>query len=226
MTDSPSFRPLRTDVRSAIRDRIVVGDYAPGERLVERRIAAELDVSRVPVREALHGLVREGFAVDRATRGIAVRSYDAAEIAELAQVGAALESVLVCRLAETGPGDHLDRLADVLAVAGRAVADDDQPSAVQANAEFHAALEALAADTIVGEVLDTVGARRRWLLRQHADPAAIHAEHVQLYEAITSGNPELAVRIIGEHAATSISHAVAMAERDAHLEGVQSEGDQ
>lgn len=210
-SDTP-FRPLRADVRSAIRDRIVSGEYTPGQRLVERRIATELNVSRVPVREALHGLVLEGFAVDRATRGIAVRRYDEAEIADLAQVGAALESVLVRRLAENRRRDQLDRIAAALARADHALEQDDRPAAVAANADFHATLEQLAAGTVVGEVLDTVGARRRWLLRQHADPAAMHAEHVRLYEAIEGGDVELAVRIVDEHAATSTRHAVAMAE--------------
>lgn len=212
MSENTPFRPLNLDVRATLRERIITGGYRAGERLVERRIAAELDVSRVPVREALHGLVREGFAVDRATRGIAVRHYDADEIAELAQVGAALESVLVRRLAARGPGDHLDSLAAVLADAGRAVDTDDLPAAVRANGDFHTALEDLATGTIVGEVLDTVGGRRRWLMRQHAEPAAIHAEHLALYAAIIAGDGDRAVRIVDAHAGTSISHALAVAE--------------
>ena len=75
-----SERPLRTTVRDRIRREIVSGAIVPGARLVERNLAAELGVSRVPVREALRDLVAEGYAVDRATRGIAVRDYPAADI--------------------------------------------------------------------------------------------------------------------------------------------------
>ena len=68
------------------------GAIVPGARLVERNLAAELGVSRVPVREALRDLVAEGYAVDRATRGIAVRDYPAAEIDELFEIREALEA--------------------------------------------------------------------------------------------------------------------------------------
>ena len=96
MTPLPTTEPaLRATVRDRIRLRIVDGTIAPGARLVERNLAVELGVSRVPVREALRDLVAEGYAIDRATRGIAVRDYPAAEIDELFEIRAALEGVLL-----------------------------------------------------------------------------------------------------------------------------------
>ena len=82
---------------------IINGSLVPGSRLIERNLAAELAVSRVPVREALRDLVAEGYAVDRPApaanqrRGIAVRDYPAEEIDELFELRAALEGVLLRR---------------------------------------------------------------------------------------------------------------------------------
>lgn len=70
---------MRATVRDRIRGRIVGGTVSTGARLVKRNLAVELGVSRVPVREALRDLVAEQYAVDRATRGIAVRDYPDAE---------------------------------------------------------------------------------------------------------------------------------------------------
>ncbi|WP_262851164.1 GntR family transcriptional regulator [Mumia quercus] len=208
MSGLAHFRPLREEVRDELRSRITSGTYAPGTRLVERTIASELGVSRVPVREALQALVLEGFAEDRLTRGIAVRSYDAAQIADLAQVGGALEAVLVRRLATYARPSDLAPLRDVLDEAAFVIGAGDVPAAVAANARFHEVLQELGRGTIVGEVLTTIGERRRWLMRQHTDPAPIHAEHEALYAALVAADVEGAVALVEAHARGSVVHAV------------------
>lgn len=197
---------MRDDVRDSIRERIITGAHAPGSRLVERAIAAELGVSRVPVREALQALVAEGFAVDRATRGIAVRTYDAAEIAELAEVGAALERVLIGSMPLDEDG--LAQLRAVLDEAREAIDADDMGAAVAANGRFHDVLASLGEGTIAHEVFATVAERRRWLLAQHSDPAPIHAEHQQLYDALAAGDRARAQQITEQHARTTVEHAL------------------
>ena len=211
-TTPTTFRPLREDVRVRIRDSIVSGTYAPGSRLVERTIAADLGVSRVPVREALQALVLEGFAVDRDTRGIAVRAYEADEIAELAEVGAALERVLVGRVAHTGDAEQVGLLRSVLAEAQDAIDRGDTAAAVAANGRFHDVLTSLGEGTMAHEVLSAVSQRRRWLLAQHADPAPIHAEHVALVDAIEQGDRSRAQQITEDHARTTVAHALGVRE--------------
>jgi DNA-binding GntR family transcriptional regulator len=96
---------LRALVRDKIRRRIVDGRVPPGARLVERNLAAELGVSGVPVREALRDLVAEGYAVNRATRGIAVRSYPEPEIDELFEIRRGCPACRGCAGSPaTGPG--------------------------------------------------------------------------------------------------------------------------
>ena len=207
--DTTSYRPLRDDVRDRIRDRIMNGTYAPGGRLVERTIAMELGVSRIPVREALHGLVLEGFAIDRETRGIAVRSYRPAQIAELAEVGAALERVLVGTVATAVDANGLAPLRAVLDEAREAIDSGDLATAIAANARFHAVLAELGSGTIAHEILAGVSERRRWLLSQHSDPAPIHAEHVALYDALLDGDRTRAQQIVEDHVRTTIEHALA-----------------
>lgn len=203
-----SFRPLRDEVRGLIRERIVSGVHAPGSRLVERTIAADLGVSRIPVREALQALVIEGFAIDRDTRGIAVRTYDSGQIAELAELGAALERVLVGSLAADVSAEELSRLREVLDETQRAIDDGDTAAAVAANGRFHDVLMSLGEGTIVYEVLASVSERRRWLLSQHTEPAPIHAEHEALYDAIATGDRERARQLTELHAATTVEHAL------------------
>lgn len=197
------YRPLRGDVCDRIRDAIVTGRHPVGGRLVERSIAAELGVSRVPVREALHALVREGFAVERDTGGIAVRGYGGDEIDELFDVRGALETLLVEQLTLAATTSGLGPLRASLEAAQRCLDAGDVSGAVVANAEFHEVMASLGRGPLVRQLLIDIDQRMRWLLRQHADPAAIHREHAELVEAMESGDVNRAREVNARHLVTS-----------------------
>ena len=59
-----SYKPLRELVCEHIREAIINGVFAPGERLMEIQMADEMGVSRTPVREAIRKLEMEGFVDD------------------------------------------------------------------------------------------------------------------------------------------------------------------
>lgn len=79
-------------VAEKLRDRIVRGDLPPGTRIVERKLSAELQVSRTPVREALKLLRADGLIEISLHRGAHVASYGADDALNLFDVIAALES--------------------------------------------------------------------------------------------------------------------------------------
>ncbi|MET0864427.1 MAG: GntR family transcriptional regulator [Nakamurella sp.] len=201
--------PLRAVVRDRIRRLIIDGSLAPGSRLVERSLDAELAVSRVPVREALRDLVAEGYAVDRPTspdnqrRGIAVRDYPAEEIDELFDVRAALESVLLHRSFTVLSDEGRGRLRRCLDTAAAALERDDLVAAVDANAAFHQVWADAVAGPLTRGLLSGIRDRMQWLLRQHDDPAAIHLEHEALFTAIVDGDEPAADRIFRQHLSTS-----------------------
>jgi DNA-binding GntR family transcriptional regulator len=85
-----------------LRQLIVDGTLAPGERIFENELAEELGISRTPLREALRQLETEGLVHFSARRGAVVAGLSAAEMREEFQIRAALESLAI-RLA----GAHL-----------------------------------------------------------------------------------------------------------------------
>jgi DNA-binding GntR family transcriptional regulator len=78
-----------------MRAAIVENRYAPGQRLVEQRIAEELGLSRTPVREALHLLEAEGLVVSERNRGAMVRPLSTTEVGDLYGLRICLESYAV-----------------------------------------------------------------------------------------------------------------------------------
>src|SRR5215467_3429605 len=90
-----------------IREMILHGELAPGERVREVELASKLGVSRTPVRESLPILAEEGVLTQLDTRGFVVRAFTPQEIMDAIDVRGALEGLAARMLAEQGPSRRL-----------------------------------------------------------------------------------------------------------------------
>ena len=93
---SPVLKPvedntLRAQVARQLLEMVTGGHYLPGERLTETALAAQLQVSRAPLREAIRELVDRGILVNRPYRGLRVRPVSARDLEELYSMRTALE---------------------------------------------------------------------------------------------------------------------------------------
>jgi DNA-binding GntR family transcriptional regulator len=96
---------LHEQVKNMLLERILTGYYAPGERLVETRLANEFGVSQAPVREALRELESLRFVESTSFRGSWVREVSDDELAEVYPIRAALEEVAAREAAKRLDGD-------------------------------------------------------------------------------------------------------------------------
>lgn len=93
-----------------IRKRIIFGDYLPGEVLSENGLSKELEMSRTPIRDALHRLDSEGFIVTVKNRGIFVKEITYREIFEIMELNHCMNDY-AAELAENGISSfNLDKL--------------------------------------------------------------------------------------------------------------------
>ena len=90
---APVVHSLREQIREHIVEGIVSGRWKPGERIVERRIATELEVSQTPVREALRELESLRLIESAPNKGVRVRNLTAADLEESYPVRAGLEQI-------------------------------------------------------------------------------------------------------------------------------------
>ncbi|HEX6123508.1 MAG TPA: GntR family transcriptional regulator [Ktedonobacterales bacterium] len=131
-------RPLaREEVYAQVRDWIVRGVLQPGEALRDQDIAAQLGVSRTPVREALLRLEAEGFVETAHNRWTRVAPLDLARAAELYPL---IETLEVFALEQAGPAlthEQLARLARANRALERALERQDAVDAVAADSAFH-----------------------------------------------------------------------------------------
>ena len=192
-------RPLRESVRDTLRSRIFEGHYAPGTRLVERDLAAEFNVSRLPIREALRMLRQEGLIRDRAGRGSEVSGLSAKDVEDLFDVRQSLE-VLACRLAaKRATAEDLRQLEGLLDQAEKFLAKGSILEAHRANSEFHDAITRIANNDFLRSALEPLQGRMHWLFRHVSDLPELIREHRELYAAIASGDPDRAAHQSASH---------------------------
>lgn len=128
---------LRDDAYTSIRDAIVNGTFAPGERLRDTELEKWLGVSRTPIREALLRLERGGLVVSQPGKATLVAPYDPASTHGVQQVTAALHE-LAARLAlPTVTEEQLTAMADANKRFADALDAEDVDAALDADDEFH-----------------------------------------------------------------------------------------
>lgn len=192
-----------------LRDQILDGVRPPGSRLVERELAVELGISRIPVRDALRALVAEGLVTARPRSWALVREFTASDVADLNEVRAALEPLAFRLAAERRTRDGLQRLKRTVDAELSAAHAGDGVRARRAAADFHEIVTALAANDLLIELERTLHSRMRWLLGQHDDLIAIAEQHRGLYDAIAERDVGAVERLVIEHLRTGRAEAVA-----------------
>jgi DNA-binding GntR family transcriptional regulator len=98
---------------SALRQSILQGDLAPGERLRSDALANDLKVSRTPVREALRRLEAEGL-IERSGSGLIVREFSEQDLTELFYVREALEGMAARLAAENATPSEIGEIRELL----------------------------------------------------------------------------------------------------------------
>jgi len=197
------YRTMQEIAYDAIRDGILTGRHAPGQRLIADDLARELGVSRMPVREALHRLEVAGLVAITPHRGAVVSELSENECVEIYHIRAVLEG-LATRLAtpHLSESDHA-RLAALLETMEAGVKTEDPERVLTVNREFHTLIWSAAGAPRLRELLenlyDTSQRLRNVSLLIPGRLEQITQEHRLIAEALARRDPVAAERHANEH---------------------------
>lgn len=190
---------LRDRVGEELRARIADGRLPAGTRLVERDLADELEVSRVPVREALRMLQIEGFVDVQERRVAVVKALNRSDVEDLFDIREGIEATAARRAAVRCTPEDLARLDEVVARSRQALESGDDPTLHHTNSSFHEMLVEVSGNRLMKGVLAPVATRLRWLFSQNPEPRRVCHEHELIVEALRRHDPEAAATLIVEH---------------------------
>lgn len=201
---------LAQTVADRLRAALLEGRFAPDEKLNEASLSLMLQVSRTPVRSALHSLTADGLLDYVPNRGYSVRSIDRERMSSIFDVRGVLEGLAARLAAEqgldaSGQANFAEALAagDSILGKGRLLAAD-RALFIDVNARIHAAILEAAGNRMLQDMLrlchnipasserNVLWHDFRWVRRSHED-------HHVLYEAICARDAARAERVMKEH---------------------------
>ena len=195
-------RVLREEIRDQLIDDILGGRLAPGERIIEARVAERFAVSQAPVREALRDLNVLGFVESSPFRGAVVRQISSEELLQLYPVRAVLEGLAAreaaVRIREAG----LRKLQRLLEKMRGAAADGDERLAVQTNFAFHLTIVEASENRLLQQIWDQMQLATTTSLtvsKSHHSLSEIAERHVEIVEALRAHDPVAAEQAMRRH---------------------------
>lgn len=194
---------IREQVYSILKENIFQGVYKPGQRLQEMELAAALNVSRSPIREALRRLASEGLVVEFPNRGVVVKRFTEEDIDQIFEVRVLLESYAIHHCAEHLTQEARAELEDCLAALIRFHQSGQLDEYIEQDTRLHQAIIRLSGNAVLADMYERVYSLiqrfRSYSLTSATRFSDSLQEHKAIVEAILEGDPDKADRINREH---------------------------
>ena len=215
----PTLTPVasvsrREAVVTQIRRGIVVGALRSGDKLTELALAADLQVSRATVREALGQLAREGLVVSEPYRGLRVADLDVAALRDLARTRVALDALAAGAILADGTGRRLRTVQRAWSAFEATAFDADPVVRHDGHLAFHRAIWGAAENVVLDQLWPVISAHMTIALAQDQaarhDPERSHRLHRALVDALRSGDEVRVAATFRDHTITSADELIAL----------------
>ena len=197
------FKPLRELVTDNIRQAIINGDFPPGMRLMELQLAADLGVSRTPIREAIRKLELEGLIVMIPRRGAYVANFSIKDINEVYEIRTALDVLSAGLAAERINEEELEEMERRLISMRPAIDAMDIPKIAEEDSAFHDVIYKASRNerliSIISNLREQINSIRSKSMLYPGRLTDMMEEHRAIVDAIAQGNPEAAEKAVQTH---------------------------
>jgi len=204
MTEPTTATNIVEKIYIELKKRIIRNIYDPGEVISENALAAEFNVSRTPVREALTSLQNEKWVITIPKIGVQVSTIEINELRNSFEVRKALESLVITTVIEQGvPDDAMEKL-ELLSKECETV-DLSSLRAIELDVEYHETLWKLCNNAVLLRYLEELNyaEQRWWYYMKKIDPALKEVSDigslVHLTEHIKQKNLSEALNVMHKH---------------------------
>lgn len=187
-----------------ILDRIISGELSSAEPLSERGMSDVLGIGRMPIREAIRDLARDGVLEIIPVRGTFVRAITVEQIHELFDVRQSLECLAAQRAAENGPTPELAEFRKALEQSRQPIQGADMEDTYAVGMEFHVELVRASRNALLIEMYMPLRVRYRTLMRlaRFYDQDWVMKgieDHLTILDAVEAGDGAAARVAMSEH---------------------------
>jgi len=205
-------------VVETLREKILSGELKAGESLRQAALATELNVSRIPVREALLHLEGEGLVVFEAHKGATVTELNAKHVAELFDLRAMLEGHLLAASLPFLTSEKLAEASDILIQLDKALGKENATNTwSELNSRYHNCLYSGANRPQTQDLVNTLNKNADRYIRMHllwaGGISKAGPEHHQLLAYCKTGDVDKAVAVLKHHILSSRNEIKAFLEQ-------------
>jgi len=197
------YKPLRDIVFEGLREAIITQALKPGERLMESELAAELGVSRTPIREAIHKLELEGFVYVLPRKGAFVAEISLKDIQEIYEIRTILEGLASSLAAVRATSEEIEEMERCLLRESNLLESEDINATVAEDVNLHNAIYRAARNE---RLVNTLNILREQIYRMRVASTALPGRkkkslemHRKIVEAISERKPDLARELAEKH---------------------------
>ena len=199
----PERKPLGHYVFENLKQAIVRGDFSPGNRLVESRIAEAMGISRTPVREAIHKLEREGLIKKLPQGGFYVLNLSREEIEETFGIRSVLESYAARLAAIKHQRQELEPLEEKIEAFQYFLNRGEMEALLKINTEFHSLLYAMSRSPklvkMINDLQDQIYRFRRIILKIEIMAKTSNDDHRQMLSAMKMRDADRVETLVRQH---------------------------
>jgi len=199
----PGRKSLGQHVFENLKEAIIRGEVAPGDRLVESRIAEVLDISRTPVREAIHKLEREGLLRKLPKGGFAVMNLTREDIEETFGIRCVLESYAARLVALNHREEDLEALEEKIEEFQACLEKGQIEELPGINTAFHNLFYGLSRSPklikLINDLRDQIFRYRKIILKVDNMAKMSNADHRKMLAAIRERNAVKVEKVVREH---------------------------
>lgn len=201
--DLQNHRPLREIVYEELKREILVGEIAPGTRMMEIELADEMGVSRTPVREAIRKLEKEGLVTIEPRKGAYASDVSIKDMVDVLEVREDLEAMAAAMAAQRVNEEEKKNLIDATLEYKRAVESEKTEDIIRADERFHQLIVNYSGNKTLVQLFSQVqelALRFRYLYYDDFSRyEGMPMEHREIEEAILSGDFDKARVAAGAH---------------------------
>lgn len=196
-----------------LRAAIAAGDFPPGSQLTESGLAADLGVSRGPLREAMQRLTQEGLLVSYRNRGLFVITMDDDDIRDMYVARTAIERAALEQVILRDPDEAAETLAACVQEMKAHADEPNGPQIADADMAFHHTLVDLAGSPRLSRLHETILVETRMCLGAmrgtYVSAEERISEHRRLVEAITTRDNKAADELMIDHMRDGLRRIIA-----------------
>ena len=198
-----SFLPLRDVVFNTLRDAILKGEIAPGERLMEIHLAEKLGVSRTPIREAIRMLEQEGLAITIPRKGAQVARMTEKDLEDVLEIRDALDQLAITTAARRITEEQIDELVAAMEDFEAAVDTGEDRDVVRTDEAFHNVIYEAAGNpklsTIVQNLKEQMYRYRYEYIKDNDEPEKLIEEHRSMIEGLKDRDEDRLREVMHRH---------------------------